>query len=174
MPLGHDRAESEDAAKEAALRLLSRGPRTEREVTDRLLARGFVVGAVERAIERLRRVSLLDDRAFARNFLRVELPRKPQGRRLLAARLRGRGVPAPLLEELDRLLEDDPDLAERSLDTEEGRARAALAQLDGRYARREPRERARRLAGSLLRRGFDWDTVRGLVTGGNEETQEPR
>ncbi len=174
MPLRPDRAASEEAAKEAALRLLSRGPRSEREIAERLLARGFVLDAVERALGRLRRVSLLDDRAFMQAFVRTELLRRPQGRRHLFAKLKRRGVPPALLEELDDLLAKDPDLSERSLDTEEGRARAALGQVGRRHARGgEPAERARRLAGALLRRGFEWDTVRELVTRGEEETREP-
>jgi len=173
MPLRPDRAISEDAAKEAALRILERGPKTEQEVFDRLLARGFVQDAVERAIERLRRVSLLDDRAFMRSFLRTEIPRRPQGRRLLVVKLRRRGVPAALLEELDQLLAEDPDLSEQSLDTEEGRARAALAQMERRHARRDAADRARRLQGAMIRRGFDWSTVRDLVTYARDESQEP-
>lgn len=145
-----------------------------REVVDRLLARGFDPNAVEHAVERLRRVSLLDDRAFVRSFLRTEIPRRPQGRRLLAAKLRRRGVPAPLLEEMDTLLHDDPDLAERSLDTEEGRARAAVLELERRYSSREARDRARRIAGTLVRRGFDWSVVRDLVTHGDPEGPEPQ
>lgn len=173
MPLRSDRASSEDAAKEAALRILERGPRTEREVFDRLLARGFVQDAVERAIERLRRVSLLDDRAFVRSFLRTEIPRRPQGRRLLVLKLRRRGIPAPLLEELDQLLAEETDLAERSLDTEEGRARAALAELERRHVRRDALDRARRVQGALVRRGFDWSTVRELLGEARGENQEP-
>jgi SOS response regulatory protein OraA/RecX len=145
-----------------------------REVVDRLLARGFDPNAVEHAVERLRRVSLLDDRAFVRSFLRTEIPRRPQGRRLLAAKLRRRGVPAPLLEEMDTLLHDDPDLAERSLDTEEGRARAAVLELERRYSSHEARDRARRIAGTLVRRGFDWSVVRDLVTHGDPEGPEPQ
>ena len=83
MALSPERAGSEEAAKEAALRILARGPRTEREVERRLRDRGFQGDAVERAIERLRRVSLLDDRAFVRSFLRTELFKAAQGRRLL-------------------------------------------------------------------------------------------
>jgi len=162
-------ATSEDAAKEAALRFLERGPRTEREISDRLLQRGFVPDAVERAVERLRRVSLLDDRAFVRSFLRTELPRRPQGSRLLAAKLRRRGVPAPILEDVDALLREDVDLVDRGLDTEEGRARAALADLTRRHRRKEPADRARRVAASLVRLGFDWSLVRDLVR--NEETE---
>ena len=173
MPLRPDRAASEDAAKEAALRILERGPRTEQEVLDRLLARGFVPDAVERAVERLRRVSLLDDRAFVRAFLRTELSRRPQGRRLLVVKLRRRGVTRAILEELDSLLAEDVDLAERSLETEEGRARAALAQAELKNARRPAAERARRAQGTLIRRGFDWSTVRDLVGYGRDESQEP-
>jgi regulatory protein len=173
MPLRSDRATSEDAAKEAALRILERGPKTVREVFDRLLARGFVQDAVERAVERLRRVSLLDDRAFMRSFLRTEIPRRPQGRRLLVLKLKRRGIPAGLLEELDRLLAEDPDLAERSLDTEEGRARAAMAEMERRHARRDAAERARRVQGALIRRGFDWSTVRDIAPYRGDESQEP-
>ena len=172
MPRRSIEAASEDAAKEAALRFLERGPRTEREIVDRLLARGFVPDAVERAVERLRRVSLLDDRAFVRSFLRTELPRRPQGRRLLAAKLKRRGIPAPILEDVDALVHEDVDLVERGLDTEEGRARAALADLARRHRLRDAADRARRIAGALVRLGFDWSIVRDLVKHGDAEERE--
>src|SRR6267143_6573256 len=135
MALSPERAGSEEAAKEAALRILARGPRTEREVERRLRDRGFQGDAVERAIERLRRVSLLDDRAFVRSFLRTELFKAPQGRRLLVLKLRRRGVPDALIREVDALLDEDPDLSGRSLASEEGRAALGFAQLRRRYAR---------------------------------------
>jgi regulatory protein len=174
MPIRPDRAASEDAAKEAALRILGRGPRTEREVLDRLLARGFVPDAAERAVERLRRVSLLDDRAFVRSFLRSVMTRKPQGRLLLRATLKRRGIAPSLLEELDDLAAEDRDLAERHLHTEEGRARAALDQLERRARAIRGPARARKLAAALQRRGFDWSVVRDLVNEpGNEPEEDP-
>lgn len=173
MPIRPDRAASEDAAKEAALRILGRGPRTEREVLDRLLARGFVPDAAERAVERLRRVSLLDDRAFVRSFLRSEMTRKPQGRRLLRSTLKRRGIASSLLEELDDLAAEDADLAERELHTEEGRARAALSQLERRARGVPGPARSRKLASALVRRGFDWSVVRDLVKE-PEEDLEPQ
>lgn len=163
MTLSPERAGSEDAAKEAALRILARGPRTEREVGDRLRERGFLSDAVERAVERLRRVSLLDDRAFVRSFLRTELQRSPQGRRLLEMKLRRRGVPDALVQELDALLHEDPDLVSRSLAGEEERAAAALAQVRHRYARQKPEVCRRSVEQALARRGFGWDTIRDLL-----------
>lgn len=161
-PVPPERAASEEAAKDAALRILSHGPRTEREVVDRLIERGYVPDAVEGAVQRLRRVSLLDDRAFLRAFVRGELTRKPQGRRLLESKLKRRGIPPAVLAEMDALLRDDSDLAERELGSEEGRAAAAAAQIAKRLAGRSPEERRRRLQAALLRRGFTWDTIRDL------------
>jgi regulatory protein len=168
-PLPPDRAGSEDAAKEAALRLLSRGPRTEREISERLLTRGFVADAVEAAIGRLRRVALLDDLAFARAFLRRELLSKPQGRALLAAKLRRRGIPASLIAALDGTIGEEEDLVTRSLATEEGRAAAAIVQLRRRYGALPAQARRRRLEQALLRRGFSWDVIRDLLRAEGEE-----
>ena len=167
MALSPERAGSEDAAKEAALRILARGPRTEREVEGRLRTRGYHVEAVERALTRLRRVSLLDDRAFVRSFLRTELFKAPQGRRLLEMKLRRRGVPDGLIRELDAFLSEDPDLSGRSLASEEGRAALGFSQLRRRYARLRPEIYRRRMQQALARRGFNWDTIRELL---GEET----
>jgi len=167
MALSPERAGSEDAAKEAALRILARGPRTEREVEGRLRERGYDVEAVERALARLRRVSLLDDRAFVRSFLRTELFKAPQGKRLLEMKLKRRGIPDGLIRLLDTFLEEDPDLSGRSLASEEGRAALGFAQLRRRYARLGPEAYRRRMQQALARRGFSWDTIRELL---GEET----
>ncbi len=163
MTLSPERAGSEEAAKEAALRILAGGPRTEREVEGRLLERGYHGDAVERALERLRRVSLLDDRAFVRSFLRTELFKAAQGRRLLELKMRRRGVPDTLIRELDLFLTDDPDLTGRSLASEEDRARVGFAQLRRRYSRLRPEVYQRRMQQALARRGFGWDLIRDLL-----------
>ncbi|TMQ54336.1 MAG: hypothetical protein E6K77_07805 [Candidatus Eisenbacteria bacterium] len=163
MALSPERAGSEEAAKEAALRILARGPRTVQEVEDRLRERGYHSDAVERALERLRRVSLLDDRAFVRSFLRTELFKAPQGKRLLELKLKRRGVADTLIREMDALLEEDPDLSGRSLASEAGRAAAGVEQLKRRYARLASGLYRRRMQQALARRGFGWDTIRDLL-----------
>lgn len=162
-PIPPEQAASDDAAKEAALRILARGPRTEREVVDRLIERGYAPDAVERAVERLRRVSLLDDRAYLGWFVRAELGRKAQALRLIEQKLARHGLPRPLIATVDDAIRADPDLAQRALDTEEGRAEAAAREVERKLTRRDPEERRRRLQSALLRRGFSWDTIRDLV-----------
>ncbi|HET7497734.1 MAG TPA: regulatory protein RecX [Candidatus Eisenbacteria bacterium] len=163
-PMSPEQAASDDSAKEAALRILARGPRTEREVMDRLIERGYVPDAVERAVERLRRVSLLDDRAYLAWFVRAELGRKPQALRLIETKLARHGLPRPLVAAAEEAIRADGDLAERALDTEEGRAEAAAREVGKKLARRGPEERRRLLQSALLRRGFSWDTIRDLVS----------
>jgi regulatory protein len=163
MALSPERAGSEDAAKEAALRILARGPRTEHEIEVRLRDRGYEGDAVARALERLRRVSLVDDRAFVRSFLRTELFKAAQGRRLLEMKLRRRGVPDALIRELDAFLEEDPDLTGKSLVSEAERAAKGVEQLRRRYARLAPEVYRRRMQAALARRGFNWDTIRDLL-----------
>lgn len=163
-PLSPERAASGVAAREAALRILTRGPRTEHEVSERLLLRGYSPEAVRDALERLRRVSLLDDRAFLRAFVRRELLRRPESGSALRTRLRRRGVPADLIADLDAAIAEDPDLSAESLATEEGRARSAFLDLSRRLQSRNPEERRRRLLRALQRRGFSWDVIRDLLT----------
>jgi regulatory protein len=149
--------------------MLARGPRTEHEIAERLLRRGFEQGAVQEALERLRRVALLDDRAFLRSFVRRELMRRTESASALRTRLRRRGIPPELLRDLDASIAEDPDLSAESLATEEGRARRALSELRRRLRARSPEERRRRVTQALLRRGFSWELIRDLL---NEEASE--
>jgi SOS response regulatory protein OraA/RecX len=91
----------------------------------------------------------------------------PQGKRLLEMKLKRRGVPDALIQNMDAFLEEDPDLADRSLASEEGRAALGFAQLRRRYARLAPDIYRRRMQQALARRGFGWDTIRDLL---GEET----
>lgn len=170
-PLPPGRAASGEAARETALRSLARGPRTEHEIAERLLGRGYTPEAVRDAVERLRRVGLLDDRAFVRSFVRRELLRRAESGKLLAMKLRRHGIAPVLVAELDAAIAEDPDLDAEALASEEGRARRALAQLAPRTRARDPAERRRRLGQALARRGFGWDTIRDLL---NEVEPEGR
>src|SRR6266536_6306795 len=61
-------AASEEAAHAAALLLLESRARTRLELRQRLERRGFEAEAIERALDRLTGVGLVDDEAFARDL----------------------------------------------------------------------------------------------------------
>lgn len=79
-------------AVEGALRLLSLGPRSEKDLRQRLRRRGIGREAVDAAIERMRELEYLDDAAFARSYVDARQSATPRSRRYLAFELGQKGV----------------------------------------------------------------------------------
>lgn len=121
--------------------------------------------AIERLIERLIALGLLDDARFARARVRALLLRGTSAA-MVRARLRAKAVPAALIEAA---------LAEQTADAGDAELRAAL-----RYARRRrlgpfrpegrpeerPEDRSKRRERDLAalgRQGFDYETARRVV-----------
>jgi regulatory protein len=152
---GTPEAASPEAARAAALRLLKARDRTPRDLARRLRDKGYEHGTVDAVIARLESVGLLDERATAERLVRAELRKAPASARLLRAKLFAAGVPD---DTASRVIADalaEIDAAEQA----ETLARAWLARRPGLDADTA----ARRLAARLARRGFDGETVRGVM-----------
>lgn len=138
-------------AYEAGLRLIAYRDRTVHELRTRLADKGFAPEAIERAVERLKRVGYLDDAAYCERTISETLASRPAGPRWITDRLRLKGVhPEVIREVLARAYPDE--LAEQMA------YRVAAKRLK-RYAGDEPAARRRKLAGYLSRRGFAYDDV---------------
>lgn len=157
-----------EAAREAALKFLERTRRTRRELEKRLAERGHEPRPVAAALDRLARVGLVDDLAYAKAFVRSKLARRATSLRLLRGQLRARGVAERVVEEalaaLDAEAAADPDdeaspLRRAGAAGERARAERVLVPLLRRYRNLDPRETRVRCAAALSRRGFDYDTV---------------
>ena len=148
-------------AHEAALRLLSYRPRSERELGQRLRLRGLPAEVVKDEVERLRGAGLLDDEAFAHSWVEGRQASAPRGQRLLRYELLGRGVRGELADEAISAVDDRT---------------AALALARGRAPRLADlnfEQFSRRLAGFLQRRGFAYNDVAEAVrTVWNENAPE--
>lgn len=139
-----DAADTRVTAHEAALRLLSNRPRSEKEMRTRLAMRGFEPVVIDDEIERLRRAGLLDDQKFARAWVEDRKRVSPRGRRMLRYELLGRGID---VESVDRAT-DGIDDRETALALARSRARgSAMADRDTFIAK---------VGGFLRRRGFDY------------------
>ena len=113
---------------------------------------------ITETIERLTSARLIDDRAFAANYVELRDRSSPRGRRLIATELAARGV-----SKLDRESSiADVDEADAAYRAGQKRARS-LAGLP--YA-----DFQRRLGEYLLRRGFGYDTARETVRRLRDET----
>ena len=142
-----------DKAKDAALRLLGRRSYTRRDLAGKLRDRGFGGQAIEDALRRLARVGLVDDRAFARNWVRQQMRLRPAGRPRLFRELTRRGVEETVIDDVldEAFAEVDPNIV-------------ALGLLRSRRHRYEGLDRVKalsRMYGFLVRRGFEGRVSRG-------------
>jgi regulatory protein len=88
-----------EEAKKKALRWLSHRPRTEAEIYFRLKQHGFSQKAISGVIDYLKEYDYLDDRAFARQWVRYRLENKKKSKGYLYLELVHKGVPESLASE---------------------------------------------------------------------------
>ncbi len=135
----------ESVARTIVLRRLTDAPRSRAELAADLAARNVPVEVSDRVLDRFTEVGLVDDAAFASEWVRSRHATRGLSRSALRRELRGKGV-------------DDETVATAvdaiGVDDEEAAARALVARrLPG--TRRLTREaRIRRLVGQLARKGY--------------------
>ena len=141
-----DTDEELEKAKNAAFRLLSGRAYTRAEVEKKLRGRRFSHRAVTETLGTLEQLGLIDDRAFARQWVESRMHGRPMGRIRLARELKQQGVPEALVEEaLDESLAE-VDIEAVALDLLRSRAR--------RYQGIERQKALSRMFQFLGRRGF--------------------
>jgi regulatory protein len=99
LPEQRQEMEAEDqrlGAIEAALKLLAAGPRTQRDLRERLRRRGFGQEAADHALQRMRELGYLNDAAFARFYVEARRP-SPRSNRALAFELSRKGIDKQLV-----------------------------------------------------------------------------
>lgn len=144
------------ATYDRALNLLAFRARSARELRRRLIQKGENAERVDKVIERLREVGLLNDADFARQLARSKVS-GGASRRRLHQELFKRGVARDVADEaVDEVMEDEQvdevALAERT-------ARKRLPSL----ASIDPHSRRRRLYAFLARRGHNADVIRQVM-----------
>ncbi|GIW04919.1 MAG: regulatory protein RecX [Thermomicrobiales bacterium] len=145
--------DQEQQALEAAFRLLTRRPRSEREIRERLERRGFPPPVIETVIGKLAAWRYVDDEAFARYWVEQREANRPRGRRLLAQELRHKGIDREVIREAL----DDADIDELAAARSLGEAKLLH------YRQLEPSIVRRRLGAYLMRKGFSYETVRAVM-----------
>jgi regulatory protein len=146
-------ADDVEKAREKALRFLGNRPRSEWEVRQNLLKAGYEAETIDRVLERLREVALVDDAAFVRYWIENRAQFKPRGEVALRQELRRKGVDR---EVIDAVLEESEHTDDRAA------RQAALAKAD-RYRQLPRPEFVQKLSAYLVRRGFDYEIVREAV-----------
>jgi regulatory protein len=146
------RQDQHEKAYTTALHLLSYRPRSEYEIQVKLSQKGYSNDEIEQVIARLRTAGLVSDGNFGRAWVENRSAFRPRSQRLLAMEMRRKGLSDEVIQEA--LVESEPDevLAYQAA----VRQARKLAGLDWQAFRE-------RLSSYLLRRGFQYETVRTAV-----------
>lgn len=144
-----------EQAKDACLRLLAVRARSRAELARRLAEKGYTEEITDLALARLAEVGLIDDAAFAEQWVQSRHTFSGKGRQALAQELRRKGVARS---------DAEPALEAISSDDETARA----TELVRRKLRTMPRDldadkTLRRLVGMLARRGYSSATAFTVV-----------
>jgi len=150
-----------DAARRAALRLLAFRARSRADLRDRLIEKEHDAAIVDEVLHELESHCWIDDAALARDLIEEITRNAPAGRPLLEKKLRAHKLNdetiVAAIENHERDAGDEPpgDEADDAL----AFARTSLTKLGSLDAETA----ARRVAGALMRRGFDEQTVRDAI-----------
>jgi regulatory protein len=155
-------------ARTSALRLLSRRPRSERELRDRLREKEFADADADRVIASLKQSGLVNDAEFAKMYVRNALALRPQGERQLRQKLLLFGISRPLVE--DTLRDIMPGVDEE--ETARSLALRYLAKSRSRATGTDPRKRRQLVAAMLARRGYAWSIISRVLKSLDLSTEE--
>lgn len=143
--------EAKSKVRSRALGLLDQRSRSRQELYDRLVQAEFAPEVVDEVLDDLAHAGLIDDAAFAAEWVRQRHKRRGKSRSVLDRELREKGVS-----------QEDRDEALSQIDAADEEAMArALAEKKARGVKsvpvdRKEREKAlRRIVGVLARRGFN-------------------
>ncbi|MDR1292374.1 MAG: RecX family transcriptional regulator [Clostridiales Family XIII bacterium] len=145
----------ERPAFDMAADFLARRMRAEREVRKFLDGRGIDEGEADEAIDRLKELGYIDDRAYATRYLEILVGRK-RGRKRIKDEMRRRGLDAGLVEEI--LCDGYTEPAER-----ENALRVAEKAMSALPEGVDAREAARKLSSRLVWQGYDYDLIDSVV-----------
>lgn len=150
----------EEKAKEVALRFIEYRPRSTAETRQHLLKKEYPEDVVERVIERLATVELLNDAAFARYWVEQRQTFKPRSQLAIQQELRQKGL--------------DRQTIDAALETvDESAAAAKAAEAKARRWQNLPQEEFFKKVGSFLqRRGFSYEIVKEVTNSLWEEVND--
>lgn len=147
-------ADPETLARTIVLRKLTGQARTRDELSRALAERDVPDEAAEAVLDRMEDVGLVDDQAFARDWVESRQSRRQLSKSALRRELITKGVDRDHIDAALADVDDEDELeAARSLALKKVRGMSQL----------EPQVRYRRLAGALARRGFSSGTTARIL-----------
>lgn len=139
-------------AKDKALRFLSYRQRSYKEVLDKLKKEGFGHEIINETMDFLKRYNLVDDLAFAKNFMMDKANLNKYGPVRIKYELYNKGIPEGIIDEV---LEDYDDEYSVALELAKKKIKS--------YKNDDKNAIYRKLGGFLQRRGFSYECISKIL-----------
>jgi len=145
------KADANRRCLDTALRYLSYRDRSEKEIKEHLVKHGFNIPVIEQTMLRLHETGLIDDNEFARRWTENREQCSPRGRRALIFEMQQKGLSQEIIEQ-----------ALAGVDESASAYRAAVKKARN-LSCEDQNTFYRRMSGFLVRRGFNYDTIKKTI-----------
>jgi len=146
-----------------AYHLLSFRPRAEAEIRRRLQKHTKKEVLIDKVVERLRELNLLNDHEFVRWWVEERQTFRPKGKQLIELELKRQGIKKEIIDEVLGQEGASGSLSQVEL------ARQAIKKKISLYKNLSRREFRQKVGEFLARRGFDWETIGSVIDSLKEE-----
>ncbi|MCM8783286.1 MAG: recombination regulator RecX [Candidatus Omnitrophica bacterium] len=140
----------QDKARSYALRLLKYRPRTRKEILERLRKKNFSSESIEKTIQDLTDLGLIDDRAFVKFWINWRKEVNPRSKNFVLWELRQKGISPDLIEEEIKAISSEVDFLQ---------AKELAKRRFEKFKYLTPDKAKRRIYGYLQRRGFAQEVI---------------
>jgi len=148
--------------RQSALSYASYKPRTVKQVKEKLILKGFNADETREGIDFLYKFNLLDDKKFAKSFVKDYLKRKPAGEQKLYFELIKKGISKELAKETVKEHFSDVDDFELAM-------KAAQKKLSM-FSNKPDDKKRNSLIAYLARQGFSWEVIRDVIKSITDES----
>lgn len=148
-------AEEEMNAYNYAVNLLSRAPKSEKELKVKMQDKGYDVIFIENVIKKLREQRYIDDERYSEMFISSKINISKDGRRKIKEALYNKGINKEIIDEKLSSVSEEEEIERAFL-----LAKKKLASMK----EEDTRKKTLKLSNYLINKGFEYSTVKKVVS----------
>lgn len=148
-------AEEEMNAYNYAVNLLSRAPKSEKELKMKMQDKGYDVIFIENVIKKLREQRYIDDERYSEMFISSKINISKDGRRKIKEALYNKGINKEIIDEKLSSVSEEEEIERAFL-----LAKKKLASMK----EEDTRKKTLKLSNYLINKGFEYSTVKKVVS----------
>lgn len=153
-----DQIEKEEViakAFNAVANFLKTRERSKKEIRDKLKTKDYSESVVEKVLEKLERLNIVNDRRFAEMFVRDRMKLKPKGKKVLQIELMQKGIDRGTIEEvLGEMLNTENEIE---------LAKKIYEKAIRKYGSADEQDIKQKKIKYMLSRGFSYDIIEKLI-----------